>query len=252
MPLETESRGLMRRLVVFYVILAAITVGVVIYVVNKGKDEKAQPAIAGVYQSAALNACIGPAPKPVGGAPLPPTAPTQVPGPRADLQRPAVGSVRQLHQQPEHAGRQAPAERDDACQRRPQADRRPSTASTAAASRSTRSPFPGAKASITGTLGGAPFAATFKSDPPAAGAPAPRTPVNLKGTYATSPTSTCLGGKFALSGSAPTYGVSWKGVPLGKVTYSDTTGCSRRRHRLRQGRHGPHHGDRERPQPART
>src|SRR5205807_2953199 len=79
---------------------------------------------------------------------------------------------------------------------------------------------PGAKASIAGTLGGAPFAATFKSDPPAAGAPAPRTPVNLKGTYTTSPTSTCLGGKFALSGSAPTYGVSWKGVPLGKVTYS--------------------------------
>src|SRR5438128_2584446 len=122
MSLETESRGLMRRLVVFYVILAAITVGVVIFVVNQGKDEKAQPAIAGVYQSAALNSCIGPAPKPVGGA------------------------------------------------------------------------------------------------------PSPRTPVNLKGTYTTSPTSTCLGGKFALSGSAPTYGVSWKGVPLGKVTYSDTTG----------------------------
>src|SRR5437660_422823 len=76
MSLETESRGLMRRLVVFYVILAAITVGVVIFVVNQGKDEKAQPAIAGVYQSAALNSCIGPAPKPVGGAPLPPSAPT--------------------------------------------------------------------------------------------------------------------------------------------------------------------------------
>ena len=52
-----------------------------IYVVDQGKDEKAQPPIAGVYQSAALNSCIGPAPKPVGGAPLPPTAPTQVPAP---------------------------------------------------------------------------------------------------------------------------------------------------------------------------
>ena len=44
---------------------------------------------------------------------------------------------------------------------------------------------PGAKASIAGTLGGASFVANFKSGPPAAGAPAPRTPVNLKGTYAT-------------------------------------------------------------------
>src|SRR5690349_7305396 len=82
MPSETGTgAGLMRRLIAFYVIVAAITVGVVIYVVDRGKDEKAQPAIAGTYQSAALNSCIGPAPKPVGGAPLPPTAPTQVPAP---------------------------------------------------------------------------------------------------------------------------------------------------------------------------
>src|SRR5206468_1827373 len=82
MPSETgTSGGLMRRLVVFYAIIAAIAVAVVIFVVDRGKNEKAQPPIAGTYQSAALNSCIGPAPKPVGGAPLPPTAPTQVPAP---------------------------------------------------------------------------------------------------------------------------------------------------------------------------
>src|ERR1700759_1872253 len=82
MPSETGTNaGLMRRLGVFYVILAAIAVVVVIFVVDRGKNEKAQPQIAGVYQSAALNSCIGPAPKPVGGQPLPATAPTQVPAP---------------------------------------------------------------------------------------------------------------------------------------------------------------------------
>jgi Kef-type K+ transport system membrane component KefB len=223
MPLETESRGLMRRLVVFYVILAAITVGVVIYVVNQGKDEKAQPAIAGVYQSAALNSCIGPAPKPVGGAPLPATAPTQVPAPGPTFnvlqsgqfinftnnQQTLGGKLRLHNEALANGGKHLTG--DVECVN---GGSKPINAIV----------VPGAKASITGTLGGAPFAATFKSDPPAAGAPAPRTPVNLKGTYTTSPTSTCLGGKFALSGSAPTYGVSWKGVPLGKVTYSDTTG----------------------------
>ena len=45
MPLETEySVALMRRLGVFYVILAAIAVAVVIFVVDRGKNEKAQPA----------------------------------------------------------------------------------------------------------------------------------------------------------------------------------------------------------------
>ena len=79
MPSETgTSGGLMRRLGVFYVILAAIAVAVVIFVVDRGKNEKAQPAIAGVYQSAALNSCIGPAPKPVGGAPLPPIKDNEV------------------------------------------------------------------------------------------------------------------------------------------------------------------------------
>ena len=51
MPGQTEmSRGrLARRLGIFYAIIAVIGVAVVIFVVNKGSDEKAQPAIAGGY-----------------------------------------------------------------------------------------------------------------------------------------------------------------------------------------------------------
>ena len=74
------SRGrLASRLIGFYVILAAITVAVVIVVIDKGRNEKPQPAIAGGYLSSAPAPCIGPVPKPVGGQPLPPTAPTQLP-----------------------------------------------------------------------------------------------------------------------------------------------------------------------------
>ena len=225
MPSETgTSGGLMRRLGVFYVILAAIAVAVVIFVVDRGKNEKAQPAIAGVYQSAALNSCIGPAPKPVGGAPLPATAPTQVPAPGPTFnvlqsgqfvnftnnQGTLGGKLRLNEKTLANGGHQLTGNVECV--------NGGSKAINAIAT-------PGAKASIAGTLGGASFVANFKSGPPAAGAPAPRTPVNLKGTYTTTPTSTCLGGKFALSGSAPTYGVSWNGEPLGTVTYSDTTGA---------------------------
>src|ERR1700744_4410129 len=70
---------LARRLVIFYAIIAVIGVAVVIFVVSKGGDEKAQPSIAGGYTLAAANPCIGPSPKPAGGIPLPSTAPTQVP-----------------------------------------------------------------------------------------------------------------------------------------------------------------------------
>ena len=69
---------LARRLITFYAILAAIGVAVVVFVVSKGGNEKAQPAIAGSYTLSAASPCIGPVPKPAGGVPLPATAPTQV------------------------------------------------------------------------------------------------------------------------------------------------------------------------------
>jgi Kef-type K+ transport system membrane component KefB len=225
MPSETGASGSLRgRLIVFYAILAAISIAVVIFVVDRGRDEKAQPAIAGSYQSAALNSCIGPAPKPVGGAPLPATAPTQVPAPGPTFNVLQSGQfVNFTNNQGTLGGKL-----------RLNATTLPGgghhlTGNVECVNGGSKAinavAVPGAKAAISGTLGGVAFKAAFKADPPAAGAAAPRTPVNLKGTYTTSPTSTCLGGKFALSGSAPTYDVSWKGVALGKVTYSTTTGA---------------------------
>jgi Kef-type K+ transport system membrane component KefB len=208
----------------FYVILAAIAVVVVIFVVDRGKNEKAQPSIAGVYQSAALNSCIGAAPKPVGGAPLPATAPTQVPAPGPSFNVLQSGQFVNFTNNQGTLGAKLRLKENTLANggHRLTGD----VSCVNGGSRSINAiATPGAKASIVGTLGGAPFTANFKSDPPAAGAPAPRTPVNLKGTYTTTPTSTCLGGKFALSGSAPTYKVSWKDEPLGKVTYSDSTGA---------------------------
>src|SRR5438874_5685565 len=65
------------RLTAFYAVLAAITVAVLIIVIDQGQGEHAQPVIAGGYAATTPNSCLGPVPKPVGGAPLPPTAPAQ-------------------------------------------------------------------------------------------------------------------------------------------------------------------------------
>src|SRR5437763_16420665 len=69
---------LVTRLITFYAIIAVIAVAVVIFVVDRGGSEKAQPSIAGGYTLSAASPCIGPVPKPAGGIPLPPTAPTQL------------------------------------------------------------------------------------------------------------------------------------------------------------------------------
>src|SRR5947209_20268664 len=78
---------LARRLIIFYAIIAVVGVAVVIFVVSKGGNEKAQPTIAGGYTLSAASPCIGPVPKPAAGVPLPATAPTQVPasGPSFNL-----------------------------------------------------------------------------------------------------------------------------------------------------------------------
>src|SRR6185312_15412264 len=77
-PKDMPRGKLATRLITFYAILALIGVAVVIFVVSKGGNEKAQPSIAGGYTLSAASPCIGPVPKPAGGTPLPATAPTQV------------------------------------------------------------------------------------------------------------------------------------------------------------------------------
>ena len=131
MPGEMSRGRLVQRLITFYAILAVIAVAVVIFVVDKGGSEKAQPAIAGGYTASTASPCIGPVPKPVGGTPLPATAPAQAAATGTVVQRAPVRAVRQLHEQPGHARREASAERDRHSQAKRTASPETSDASTA-------------------------------------------------------------------------------------------------------------------------
>jgi Kef-type K+ transport system membrane component KefB/nucleotide-binding universal stress UspA family protein len=88
---------------------------------------------------------------------------------------------------------------------------------------------PGAKGKLAGTLGGLPFAATLKSDPPAPGTAQPRIPPAIAGVYSLSPRSTCFGGTIKLSGGGSSYGLAATGpggtTKLGRVSYSTKTGA---------------------------
>jgi Kef-type K+ transport system membrane component KefB len=227
MPGQKDMPGgkLATRLITFYAIIAAIGVAVVIFVVSKGGNEKAQPSIAGGYTLAAANSCIGPVPKPPGGVPLPATAPTQVPasGPSFNVlqsgqfvnftnNQSTLGGQLRLNQKTLPGG----------------GHRLTGDVNCVSGGRSAHLDAiatPGAKASITGTLGGLPFAASFNAAPPAAGAAAPRTPTNIQGSYALSPASTCFGSKFSIHGTgSAAHLYSSSGKLLGPITYSSKTG----------------------------
>ncbi|HSC03632.1 MAG TPA: cation:proton antiporter [Solirubrobacteraceae bacterium] len=212
------------RLITFYAIIAVIGVAVVIFVVSKGGDEKAQPAIAGGYTLASAAPCVGPVPKPPPGQPLPPTAPTQVPasGPSFNVlqsgqfvnftnNQNTLGGQLRLNETTLPGG----------------GHRLTGDVNCVSGGRSLKLDAiatGGAKGAIKGTLGGLPFAASLTSAPPAAGAAAPRTPTNIQGTYALTPASTCFGSKFLIHGTgavAQLYSSSKKF--LGPVTYSSKT-----------------------------
>ena len=215
------SRG---RLLGFYLVLAAISVAVVIVVIAVGGDEKALPSIAGGYAMKAPNACIGPLPQPVGGQPLPPTAPAQPPpsqlfnvlqsGQFVNLtnNQATLGGKLRLHPTSLRGG----------------GYRLTGTIDCVSGGRSQQLDavaVPGVKASITGKLGGAPVNAVFKTSPPPPGTAVPRIPGGIDGKYTDSPTSLCLGSPFVLSGDGPRYSLSTGGVALGTVSYSTATGA---------------------------
>jgi Kef-type K+ transport system membrane component KefB len=224
MPGEMSRSRLMQRLITFYGILAVIGVAVVIFVVDKGGSEKAQPAIAGGYTASTPSPCIGPVPKPVGGTPLPATAPAQAAatGPSFNVlqsgqfvnftnNQGTLGGKLRLNDKtlPGNAHRLTG---NVGC-----VDGRSLNLNAIA--------VPGAKGAIKGTLGGLPFAAALKSAPPAPGAAAPRTPSNIQGTFALSPASTCFGSSFSIHGTGAVATLySSAGKNLGPLTYSDKTG----------------------------
>ena len=219
---ELSSGSLARRLIPFYAVLAALSVVVVLVVIDKGGSEKALPAIAGGYVASAPSSCLGPAPAPVGGAPLPATAPTQLPPPGPAFSVNQSGQFVNLTNSQRTLGGQlrlkpgaTPAG----------AHRLTGTVDCISGKQQTLDALvvPGVKGSIAGTLGGAPFAATLKSPPPAPGAALPRTPSGIAGKYALSPTSTCFGSSFTLNGSGSSYTLVAATHTLGRLAYSTKT-----------------------------
>ena len=246
MPGEMSRGRLVQRLITFYAILAVIAVAVVIFVVDKGGSEKAQPAIAGGYTASTPSPCIGPVPKPVGGTPLPATAPAQAAatGPSFNVlqsgqfvnftnNQGTLGGKLRLNEKalPGNAHRL--------------------TGNVGCVNGKSLSldaiAVPGAKGAIKGTLGGVPFAAALKSAPPAPGAAAPRTPSNIQGTFALSPSSTCFGSSFSIHGTgavATLYSASGKN--LGPAHLLEQDGRSVRGCQVRQGRDRAADRDRQR------
>ncbi len=226
MPGQTEISGsrLARRLAIFYAIIAAIAVVVVVFVVSKGGNEKAQPAIAGGYTLSAASPCIGPVPKPAGGIPLPATAPTQVAAAGPSFNVLQSGQFVNFTNNQSTLGGQL---RLDEKTLPGNSHRLTGSVDCVSGGKSLKLDAiatPGAKASIVGTLGGLPFAANYISSPPPPGAAAPRTPTNIQGTYTLSPASTCFGSSFSIHGTGAVAQLySSSNTLLGPVTYSSKT-----------------------------
>jgi Kef-type K+ transport system membrane component KefB len=213
---------------IYYIVLFAVTAVVAVIVITAGKDEKAQPSIAGGYDVTTEVACLGaPPPKPA-GAKLPPTAPGQPvqAGPSFDVKQSGEfvnftnaqgtlgGKLRLESAKSKTAPR--PLKGDVSCV-------------NGKTAKFDGSATPGNKGSIKGKLGDVEVLANLRRDAPDAGSPKPRAPASIGGIYKLSPRSTCLGGRVELEdfGSPKPHIVNYhvKGITeLGNVSYNNDTG----------------------------
>ena len=220
---EQVDRAARMRIGVLYAVLVVCVVAVVTLVLDHGSGEQHRPAIAGGYDVATANACLGPAHPFPPGAPLPSTAPAQPAAPAAsfnlvqsgqyvNLANPAgtLGARLTLHAASGHDTYRMSGSVDCVDGRH---------AVLRAAVR------PAAPTTITGSLAGTPLSARLDRDPPPPGSPAIVTVGSLAGTYTVSPRSTCLGGTFVLSGSGVRYRVSASGTALGVLRYVRDSGA---------------------------
>ncbi|MFZ0040137.1 MAG: cation:proton antiporter, partial [Solirubrobacteraceae bacterium] len=181
------------------------------------------PVIAGGYNSSAPNSCLGSVPPPVGGAPLPSTAPAQAPvaGPQFNLlqsgefvdinnSQGTLSGHLKLHAAKSAGGGHLLSGTVECVKGGTQ--------------QLQAIVVPGATPVLAGTLGAAHVGATLKRDPPTPGSANPRVPASIKGTFALSPRSTCFGGSFTLNGGGSSYELDAKSLKLGPLTYSIKTG----------------------------
>ena len=174
------------RLITFYAVLAVATAVVAAIVIAAGQDRKAQPPIAGGYDVAGQNACLGPQfdVKQSGQFVNLDNAKGTIGGKLRFDKGKLTGDVDCLE-----GGKQAL----DATV---------------------------ADGFIRGTLGDAKLEAEQKRDALDPGAQKPRAASNLAGPYKITPRSGCLGGKVELEGSGGAYELTGKKVS-GEVTYAD-------------------------------
>jgi Kef-type K+ transport system membrane component KefB len=213
-----------RRLIVFYAVLALVTAAVAIVVITAGQDEQGQPSIAGGYDATEANPCLGPAPPPVEGPPVPGTAPPQpqVEGASFDVKQ--SGQFVNLSNTQGTLGGKLRLEpgQDSEGPRRLYGDVDCVNGETAEFEGTAT---PGQKGRIEGRLDGDAVAADLKRDSPDAGAPKPRVPGSIEGLYKLSPRSTCFGGTFELEKRGSEYELSAREQELGPVAYDDETGA---------------------------
>lgn len=213
-----------RLLTVFYVLLAAAVAAVAIVVLGAGEDKQAQPSIAGGYDLAGPNPCIGAAPPPPKGKPLPTTAPPQPPvaGPSFDVKQ-SGQFVNLSNTQGTLGGKLRLDEKARADGSRPLSGKVSCVNGDKQDFDGTATP--GDKGTISGNLGGSPVTADLKRDPPDAGSPKPRAPGSIAGLYRLSPRSACFGGRFELEGSGSSYTLKARDAELGTLAYDSEKGA---------------------------
>ena len=215
------SRG---RMTIYYVVLAAITAAVAIFAISAGSDDEGQPSLAGGYDLAGPNACLGDPPPPQEGKPLPETAPAQaqVAGPSFDLKQSGEfvnisnvqGTVSGKLRVEGGEGDEGPREISGEV-----------NCTNGDSEQFEGTATPGRRAAIEGTLGGEELTANLRRDPPDAGSPKPRPPDSLASLFRSSPRSVCLGGTFELlEDGEREYAVEARERELGHLTYNDETG----------------------------
>jgi Kef-type K+ transport system membrane component KefB len=212
-----------KALTALYMVLAVVTAAVCVFAFGEGDDKRAQPLIAGGYDAAEPNACLGRTSKPVEGPPLPGTAPAQPApdGPSFDVKQ--SGEFVNLTNFPGTLGGKL---RLDAEQLPGGAHRLTGTVECVDG-RSLDfdgTATPGAQAAVEGTLGGDRVRAQLRRDPPDPGSPRSRAPESIAGIYKLSPRSTCFGGKLELTGGDTTYGLEASERHLGSVSYDNDSG----------------------------
>ena len=187
-----------RRLTVFYVALALLTVGASVTVLHAGRDEDPQPSIAGVYEPNEPSPCLG-------------GFSVRQSGQFANLtnQQGTIGGELRMS-----AGPPGPVQELTGSVR----------CVDGRSERFRGSIRPGARGEIVGVLGGRPFTATLRREPPEPGTPEERAPGDLEGPYALTPRSACFGGRFELSGGGSAWSVRTTDQRLGRLSYRKTTG----------------------------